>query len=229
MDRRDMIMKHTTFDAFARKLDRIVLNNQFSIRDHARELLEILDIEPPTKESGAQNDEEKQVRPNTRFIELHPPYPGAVWTIYERGAGMCRPSDGDASTGQESVCHVMRTYYEYTSSEPSLQHKIVALCWTIPDDFKEWAKDNAVVVEFRTESGTYLNSHVDVAIYKGGISLDITSYGDHVSTDWAVVSHSCDHLDLWKPGDVMEIYLKLASRNDYYARVGSIRFNYVSI
>jgi len=173
-------------------------------------------------------EEEGAPEPPTRFVELHPPYPGAVWTEWMRGAGVALTDEGDGTTGQESVSSTMHNYYESISSDHFLLSRIVALKWTIPDDFKEWAERNAILVRYRTESGTYLNSHVEIDIYKSGKDSDICGTAHLANTEWSAIIFSECVLDSWQPGDVLEIYLHLASRNDYFARVGSIRFNYIA-
>ena len=180
--------------------------------------------------AGLEDVREAAVVPElpTRLVELHPPYSGAVWTKWIRGAGIGGPGEGCASTGQETVSHKMRTYYQFSSHQPDLQSQVVALCWTIPDDFKAWAEQNAILIRYRTESGTYLNSHVSIDIYRSGQDSDICSTLDSANTEWSAIAFSECILDSWIPGEVIEIYLHLASRNNHYARVGSIRFKYIA-
>ena len=165
---------------------------------------------------------------NARFEEFHPEYPGAVWTTSLRGAAASGNNIAELSTDQDVVSYVARNYYEATSSEASLQDYYVALRYTLPEDFSAWASSNAIQIEYRTESGTYLNSHVDVYIYKSGSSSLVASSENNVSTDWSTIVIDDSALGSWSSGDIVEIYLKLETRNDYYARAGKIRFNYTS-
>ena len=165
---------------------------------------------------------------NARFAELHPEYPGAVWTTSLRGAAASGNNTADLSSDQDVVSDVARNYYEASSSEASLQDYYVALRYTLPEDFSTWASSNAIQIEYRTESGTYLNSHADVYIYKSGSSSLVASSEDNVSTDWSTIVIDDSALGSWSSGDIMEIYLKLETRNDYYARAGKTRFNYTS-
>jgi hypothetical protein len=165
---------------------------------------------------------------NTRFRELHPEYPGAVWTTSLRGASPSGSNMVDRSAGQDVVSYVARNYYEATSSETSLQDYYVALRFTLPEDFNAWALSNAIQVEYRTESGTSINCHVDFYIYKSGTASLVTSSENNASTAWSTIAIDDSALGSWSAGDIVEIYLKLETRSDYYARVGKVRFNYTS-
>ncbi len=165
---------------------------------------------------------------NTRFAELHPEYPGAVWTTSLRGAAASGNNTVTLSTDQDVVSYVARNYCEGTSAESSLQDYYVALRYTLPESFGAWASSNAIQIEYRTESGTYLNCHVDVYIYKSGTSALIASSEDNSNTDWSNIAIDDSALGSWSPGDIVEIYLKLETRNNYYARTGKVRFNYTS-
>ncbi len=123
---------------------------------------------------------------------------------------------------------VARNYYEGNSSEASLQDYYVALRYTLPENFGAWASANAIQIEYRTESATYLNCHVDVYIYKSGTATLVTSSEDRSSTDWSTIVIDDSTLGSWSSGDIVELYLKLETRNNYYARTGKIRFNYTS-
>jgi len=165
---------------------------------------------------------------NTRFKEFHPEYPGAVWTTSLRGTAASGNNIVDCSTDQDVVSYVARNYYEATSSETSLQDYYVAFRFTLPEDFDAWATSNAIQIDYKTESGTYINCHADLYIYKSGSSTLTASSENNVSTDWSSISIDDSALGSWSAGDVMEIYLKLETRSDYYVRVGKIRFNYTS-
>lgn len=165
---------------------------------------------------------------NTRFREIHPEYPGAVWTTSLRGASASGNNTVNNSTGQDVVSDIAHNYYEAISSETSLQDYYIALRFTLPEDFNTWAASNAIQIEYRTESGTYINCHVDLYIYKSGTANLIASSEDNANTAWSSITMDDSVLGTWSAGDIMEIYLKLETRNDYYARVGKLRLNYTS-
>ena len=163
-----------------------------------------------------------------RSIDLYPEYPGAVWTTSLRGASPSGSNTVARSTGQDVVSYIARNYYEATSSETSLQDYYVALKFTLPEDFGSWSLSNAIEIEYQTESETSINSHVDVYIYKSGSANLAASSEGNTSTSWSNVFIDYSVLGSWSPGDVMEVYLKLETKNNYYARVGRIKLNYAS-
>lgn len=165
---------------------------------------------------------------NSRFLELHPEYPGAVWTTSLRGASPSGNNTGTKATGEDVVSYVARHYYEFESSETSLQDQYVAVRFTLPENFNAWATSNAIQIEYRTENGTSINCHVDAYIYKSGAASLVASSENNASTSWLTIVIDDSALGSWSPGDIMEIYLKLETRSDYYARVGKVRFNYTS-
>lgn len=164
----------------------------------------------------------------SRSTDLHPEYPGAVWTTSLRGASPSGNNTADLSTGQDVVSYVARNYYEATSSETSLQDYYVALRFTLPENFNAWASSNAIQIEYRTESGTSINCHVDIYIYKSGIASLVVSSENNAGTTWSTIVIDDSALGSWSSGDIMEIYLKLETRNSYYARVGKVKLNYTS-
>ena len=164
----------------------------------------------------------------SRSTELHPEYPGAVWTTSLRGASASGNNTLDRSTDQDVVDNVAHNYYEATSSETSLQDYYVGLRYTLPEDFDAWASSNAIQIEYKTESEVSLNSHVDVYVYKSGTATLVSSSENNSSTAWSTIVIDDSALGSWSAGDIIEIYLKLETRNDYYARVGKISFNYTS-
>ena len=145
-------------------------------------------------------------------VVLYPNYPGAVWSSGLRG-----------STGVDAVSNVDRHYYEGLSSEAYLDAYAIALKWQVPNDFGRWCDLNAILIEFRTESGTYLNSHVSVTVGSVGSSMH------RVSTEWAAIVFSGEQLSEFRPGDIMDLELVMQSRNNYYARIGAVKFNYVPL
>ena len=165
---------------------------------------------------------------NARFAELHPQYPGAVWTTSLRGAAASGNNTVTFSSDQDVVSSVARNYYEGISSEASLQDYYVALRYTLPEDFGAWASTNAIQIEYRTESATYLNCHVDAYVYKSGTAALVTNSTDNVNTAWSTIVVDDSALGSWSSGDIVELYLKLETRNNYYARIGKVKLNYTS-
>lgn len=162
----------------------------------------------------------------TRFVEIHPEYPGHVQTNSLRGAAASGNNTVTVTHSEDVTSHTGRNYVEGTSAETSLQDKYIAIKFTIPDVFDAWATSNAIQIDYISESGISINCHVDVYIYKAGTEAVVASSEANASTTWDTITIDDSSLGSWSAGDVMEIYLNLQSRNDYYARCGRIRFNF---
>jgi len=102
------------------------------------------------------------------------------------------------------------------------------LRFTLPEEFTAWATSNAIQIEYRTESGTSINCHVDLYIYKSGTASVVANSENNASTSWSTITIDDSALGSWSAGDIMEIYIKLETRNDYFARVGKARLNFTS-
>lgn len=164
----------------------------------------------------------------TRFLEIHPAYPGKVTTTSLRGAAASGNNIVTESSGVDVVSNAGRHYHENTSSEASLQDSYIVVRITLPDDFDAWAESNAIQVEYKTESTTYLNCHVDVYLYKSGTAAVVASDTDNASTSWATITIDDSAIGSWSAGDIVELYIKLETRNNYYARCGKITLNYTT-
>lgn len=161
----------------------------------------------------------------SRKIQLHAEYAGAVWTDSLRGAAASGNNIGTKSISCEVVSDATKIFYEFTSAETELQDYYVCLLVTLPDWFGSWASENALQIEFRTESNISINCHVDVYIYKSGSADQVASSESNANVDWSTITIDDSNLGSWAAGDIIEIYLKLETRNDYYARIGKITFN----
>lgn len=161
-------------------------------------------------------------------IDFHPQYSGAVRTTSLRGASASGNNTVTESTGVDTVSDVGRHYYENTSAETSLQDSYIALRFTLPEEFTAWATSNAIQIEYRTESSTSINCHVDVYIFKSGTATVVASSENNASTSWATATIDDSALGSWSAGDIVEFYIKLETRNDYYSRVGKVRLNFTS-
>lgn len=167
--------------------------------------------------------------PALRTVTLHPQYPGAVETRYMRGADFHGDSDMVINVGQDCVSQIAHNYYEGISSRAGLQNRYIALRYTLPDDFISWASENAIQIGFRTEGGSYLNSSVSAIAYKSGKPHLVASSSHNAMTEWGVIvlADVDSERAAWSPGDFLELYIDLASRSNYYARVGAIKFSYM--
>jgi len=165
---------------------------------------------------------------NARFIQIHPEYPGGLWTTSLRGAAPSGNNTGDRNTGIDVVSYVERHYYEFKSAELSLQDYYVALRLTLPENFSSWATSNAIQIEYKTGSDVPSNSHVDAYVYKSGTAALVASSENNVSTSWSTITIDDSALGSWSAGDILELYIKLETRNNNVARAGSVKLNFTS-
>jgi hypothetical protein len=161
-------------------------------------------------------------------IDLHPEYPGAVWTTLLRGNPPSGNNTVTRSTGQDVVSYISHNYYEVISTEVTLQDYYVGIRFTLPENFNNWAANGAIQIEYRTGSDTSINCGVDINIYKSGNASIVATNENNISINWSSIVIDRSSLGSWSSGDIMEIYIKLKSRNSYYARVGKISFNFTS-
>jgi hypothetical protein len=163
---------------------------------------------------------------NIRKIELHPQYSGAMLTKSLRGAAVSGNNNITISNDVDVVSYVERHYYDGVSGQASLQDYYVALRFTLPIDFGSWASSNAIQIEYKTGSALSSDCHVDVSVYKSGNATIITNSDNNVNVNWSNIGISGSALGTWSPNDILEIYIKLESRNNNFARIGKICFNY---
>lgn len=164
----------------------------------------------------------------SRKVELHPQYRGALLTKSLRGASPSGNNTITINTDVDVVSYIGRHYYEGTSSQLSLQDYYVAVRFTLPIDFGSWASSNAIQIEYKTGSALSSDCHIDAYIYKSGSGSVIVSSENNVNLNWSNIGISGASLGSWSAGDIIEMYLKLESRNNNAVKIGKIAFNYTS-
>lgn len=167
---------------------------------------------------------------NERLIHLHPAFAGAVQTNSLRGAAASGANTITITNGVDVASYIGRNYYQGESSQVSLQDSYIALRFTLPKDFTAWASANAIQIEYKTESVLSSDCHGDVYIYKSGEASIVDYEENKVNTSWSNIGFSASDLSgvAWAAGDVIELYLKLESRNNYDVKFGRIAFSYTS-
>jgi len=165
---------------------------------------------------------------NARLITLHPIYPGGLITNSLRGAGASGNNNITVTNVVDVVSYVGRHAYAGSSAQTSLMDTYIALRFTLPIDFGAWATTNAIQIEYKTDSVLSTDCHVDVYLYKSGNGNIITNSENSVNVNWSNISLSAASLGSWSAGDIIELYLKLESRNSNAARIGRIVFSYTS-
>jgi hypothetical protein len=170
----------------------------------------------------------------TKTMTLSPEYPGAVLTA-SASASIVGTMVSDASPSASA----WRNYYEWNSSQTSLQDYTVAVRVTLPADFDTWATSNAIVINYNTELTTNNTNKFDVYIYNDtdtthqvvahqtGLKssaektwtttvIDDANIDDNTAPDWDAA------------GETAVIYLKMYSKDNNYVQIGDIVLNYLA-
>jgi hypothetical protein len=165
---------------------------------------------------------------NIRKIDLYPQYPGSLQTNSLRGTSISGNNIITVTTIENVASYVARHAYNGISAQSSLQDAYITVRFTLPKDFTAWTTSNGIQIEYKTDSALYTDCHVDAYVYKSGIASIVTSSEDNVNVSWSNFGISAANLGSWSANDIIELYLKLESRNNYAANIGRIALNYTS-
>lgn len=166
---------------------------------------------------------------------ISPEYPSAVISADGSNNTGTFTSDREA-TGSGSLYNF--NYYEFTSAQTSLQDYDIYLRFRVPENFSSWVTSNALTVDFETEDTSTANNKIDVTIYQDNDADTVTSTSNaslyastwHSSqTGGTPISFTAAQLNTgltWSAGSIMTIKIKLYSKDNYFARVGSIKLDW---
>ncbi len=142
---------------------------------------------------------------------------------------------GDAvdNVGQLSVQLdniTQRNFYLWTSTRTTLQDYDVVVRISLPADFVRW--DTAPMsVAYRTTSADPANSKVDVSIFDTNgspVALGGSATG-LASTSWGTASLTYDAGATWTAGSEFLVKVKLYSKDNFQAHLGSLKLKYVRL
>jgi hypothetical protein len=165
---------------------------------------------------------------NVRKVELHPLFPGGFVTTSLRGSAPSGNNTITVTNGTTLNSYVCRQYYKCISAELTLQDTYLALRFTLPKDFGAWATSNAIQIEYVTNSALSSDCHVDVYVYKSGNGTVVTNSDNNVNVNWSNIGINGTNLGSWSADDILELYIKLESRNSHDSAIGKIALNYTS-
>jgi len=155
----------------------------------------------------------------TAKIILSPEYSGAVLTADGTANTGSMTSDSDANS---------KNYYEWNSSEVSLNDYDVRVRFALPSDFDSWSS-TALTLNFVTED-TGTNSKADIYLYLASSGTVDDSAVDGASSSggtWTSMSlQSADLNECDAANETCMLIIRMYSANDNYARVGDIELNY---
>ncbi|HXC04989.1 MAG TPA: hypothetical protein VNZ86_09570, partial [Bacteroidia bacterium] len=169
----------------------------------------------------------------TKQIVLSPEYAGAVLTA-SNSASTVGFMTSDASPSASSSTYNFENYYQWVSTDTSLDDYTVAVRVTLPKDFSAWPTSNAVQVDYNTNIKDKTSNKLDVLIYVPSVSSSTPQVYDQANfsaTDktWATESYTGAQVTNWsQTNPTAVIYLKMYSKNGLYTQVGDIKLNYLS-
>jgi hypothetical protein len=123
-------------------------------------------------------------------------------------------------------------YYEWNSSQITLQDYDIYIRFTLPDDFSSWATgtDVAIVFDFVTETTTASDNQMDISVYLESSATADTTDNDNVSgtaATWTTTGIDDSALtDCNAAGETCVIVIKTQSKDSNYIRVGDITLQY---
>jgi hypothetical protein len=163
-----------------------------------------------------------------KTITLTPEYPGAVLTA-SGSANIIGSMTSDASPSAN-----FRTYYEWKSSQATLQDYTVMVRYTLPSDFSAWQAGDSITVSYNTDSTDPAFNKMDVILYNGttGSATPVCYKPANVSSSgktWTTIACPLADLTAWTTaGQQGVFYLKLYSQGSAYVQVGDITLNYLA-
>jgi hypothetical protein len=159
----------------------------------------------------------------TKEITLSAEYPGAILA-----------ADGSDNTGSmtsdaEGTSSNSMNYYEWSSSETTLQDYDIRVRFTLPSDFVSWDTD-AIVFNYATETTSSSDNKADIYVYEESTATVDASFTDRVSATAGVWGSSTipntSLTDCDTAGETCVFILRMYSTNDNYTRIGDITLKY---
>jgi hypothetical protein len=190
------------------------------------------------------NGDSGSIRYNTTNDELEFTNDGSTWipmagattteVLSSEYAGAVMSADGSSNTGSmtsdaEGSGSNSMNYYEWNSSETTLQDYDVRVRYTIPSDFDSW-RTNAFTLNYATEANSSTNNKVDIYVYlESSGTVDDSSTGQYSSSAgvWTTTNiQGADLGDCNAAGETCLLLIRMYSANDSYTRIGDIDVNY---
>ena len=120
-------------------------------------------------------------------------------------------------------------YYEWNSSEVSLNDYDVRVRFTLPSDFDSWSA-GGITFNLATESTNSASNKIDFYVYEessGSVDGSSETQVSSVAGQWKSTTISGSGLtECVSAGDVCMLVIKMSSSNDNYVRVGDIEIGY---
>ncbi|MCL5435140.1 MAG: hypothetical protein M1405_02010, partial [Patescibacteria group bacterium] len=164
-------------------------------------------------------------------ITLSPEYAGATLTA-SGSATTTGTMTADASPSAN-----WRTYYQWSSTQGTMQDYTLALRVTLPNDFSAWATSNAMTIDFDTATTNATQNKLDVLIFNPSDAkpttpvlmntANVSSAGYTWTTNTYPATSFTGGTAKWQTaGQTAVIYLHMYSASPGVIQVGDIVLNY---
>ena len=149
-------------------------------------------------------------------------YPGAVFSADGTDNNGSMIADSDVSNNSMN-------YYQWNSSQSSLNDYDIRVRFTLPPNFDNWGT-GGIMFNYATESQSISANKIDFYIFKensntvDGLSENRVS---PISGEWSSTTIPGSSLkECVSAGDTCMLIIKMSSSNDNYVRVGDIQIGY---
>lgn len=167
----------------------------------------------------------------TDWIALGPLFTSIVLSAEYSGAVLS--ADGTNNTGNmvsdSDATNNSMNYYEWNSSEVSLNDYDVRVRFTLPSNFGSWSA-GGITFNLATESTNSASNKIDFYVYEessGSVDGSSETQVSSVAGQWKSTTISGSGLtECVSAGDVCMLVIKMSSSNDNYVRVGDIEIGY---
>lgn len=119
-------------------------------------------------------------------------------------------------------------YYEWTSSQGTLQDYDIVLQVTVPKTFVQWEAINPWTFNYRSSSADSSVTKADIFVYDttGTLVTLVGSSTDLVSTSWSQTGLGFAGVPTFNPGDSFIIIIRLYAKDNETMNIGEIQLNY---
>lgn len=155
-------------------------------------------------------------------IILCPEYSGAV--LCASGSD----NTGAMTSDSEVDSNFRNNYYEWISEEETFQSYDISVQIPIPSDFCGFKSgvDEALTIAIKTEENANTNNKLDITINIDGFagSSSLSAIYSSVAATWEIFGfdETDSVLEAVQPGDILNILIRLYSKDSKYSRVGRI-------
>lgn len=155
-------------------------------------------------------------------VSLSPEYAGAVYY-----------GDGSNNVGQMVLAYDAtnkENYYQWTSTQSSLQDYNISVRVKVPEDFDHWDGTAPIQFRYRTNAASSADNQIDVTMLDtAGSAVALTNGGDLANTSWTTATITGpEGSGTYTPGSYITIIIAMQARttNTGQAHAGFLNINW---